>query len=195
MTRAARGARRWVLSGAAAAVLIGGGLAVVAASNADPAGQPPTGSATQTQAARSGGTGDVGEPAPEMTVTTLDGDEVEVPNELPAVLFFFAGWCTTCVPEAQALGQLQDELGDKVVILAVSVDPTDTRQAIDTFMAAAGNPTYVVAHDLDGSVTQAYDVAALDTTVIVDAGGTVVFRDAAPTTLDQLRDAVRLAGA
>lgn len=201
MTRAAGSPRRWVLTGAAAAALIGGGIAVVATSTADPAGnavatgQPSSGPVSESEVPRSGGTGDVGDPAPAVTITALDGYEVELPTDLPAVVFFFAGWCTTCVPEAQALGQLQDELGDTVVILAVDVDPTDTTQTIENFMAAAGDPPYPVAHDLNGALTQAFNVAALDTTVIINADGTVVYRDAVPTTLDQLRDAMRLAGA
>jgi hypothetical protein len=41
----------------------------------------------------------------------------------------------------------------------------------------------------------AYEVASLDVTVITGADGNVTYRDAVPTTLDQLQDRLRRARA
>jgi peroxiredoxin len=142
------------------------------------------------------GTGaQVGADAPQVTAKALDGRQVELAAGKPSVVFFFAGWCGSCVPEAAALGELHRERGDDVNIVAVSIDPGDTPETIGQFMQAAGSPDYPVLHDADDSIRAAYEVAALDVTVITGADGKVAYRDSVPSTLDQLRDGLRRAGA
>ncbi len=62
-------------------------------------------------------------------------------------------------------------------------------------MQAAGSPEFRVLHDADDSIRAAYEVASLDVTVITGADGKVAYRDAVPSTLDQLQDGLRRAGA
>jgi peroxiredoxin len=109
------------------------------------------------------------ERAPDFTLTTLEGETVSLASERghPMVLFFMAGWCATCIPEAQALGRIHADLGDRVLILAVSIDPADTPEQLRGFIEAAGNPGYAFAHDRSGRLARAYQVLALDTTVIM----------------------------
>lgn len=98
-----------------------------------------------------------------------------------------AGWCATCIPEAQALGRIHEEMSDQVQILAVSIDPTDSPEQIRGFMEAAGKPGYPFAHDRSGRMARAYDVLALDTTVIIDARGRIVYRDSYVSPEEHLR--------
>jgi thiol-disulfide isomerase/thioredoxin len=142
------------------------------------------------------GTGaQVGVTAPQVTARALDGRQVELPADKPSVVFFFAGWCSSCIAEAAALGELQLKHGDDVDIVAVSIDPGDTPQTIEQFMQAAGSPGYPVLHDVDDSIRAAYEVTSLDVTVITDAAGKVVYRDSVASTVDQLQDGLRRAGA
>jgi peroxiredoxin len=157
-------------------------------------GQTPPAAATT--AAQVTGTGaQVGARAPKVTAQALDGRQVELPAGKPSVMFFFASWCGSCIPEAAALGELHRERGEDVDIVAVSIDPGDTPETIKEFMQAAGNPDYPVLHDADDSIRAAYEVASLDVTVISGADGKVVYRDSVPSTLDQLQDGLRRAGA
>lgn len=135
----------------------------------------------------------VGAAAPKLTAESIDGEPVELPADRPSVLFFFAGWCGSCIPEATVLGQLQRELGDRVEIVAVDIDPGDSPEAIDEFLLAAGSPQYPVVHDTTDAIRAAYGVASLDVTVITDAAGTVVYRDSVPSTLAELSDGLRRA--
>lgn len=137
----------------------------------------------------------VGEAAPAVSAKALDGREIRLPSGKPTAVFFFAAWCGTCLPEARALGQLQRDHGGDISIVAVDLDPGDTPEAIKQFLTSAGDPVYPVVHDVDGSLGRAFEVTALDVTVITDATGKVVYRDAVPSSLEQLRDAFRLAGA
>lgn len=119
---------------------------------------------------------------------------MKVPAGKPGALYFMAGWCGSCLPEAVALGKLERGLGDRISVLAVSPDPSDSVSAIRQLRAAAGNPRYPFAWDQQGTLARALDVRALDTTPVYDARGKVVYRDAAPTDLATLKAAFRKAG-
>lgn len=158
--------------------------------------QDRTAAATAAPAAQVTGSGaEVGVQAPKVRATSLDGQAVELPGGKPSVAFFFASWCTSCIAEAAALGELHREHGDDVDVLAVSIDPGDTPETIGRFMQAAGSPGYRIVHDATDSIRAAYEVTSLDVTVVTDAKGEVVYRDSVPSTLDQLQDGLRRAGA
>lgn len=136
------------------------------------------------------------EPAPDFDLTTLDGEPFSLSSQRgrPVVLFFMAGWCTTCLPEAEALGRIHAEFADLGVrVLAVSVDPADSPGQIRAFAEAAGSPGYPFAHDEAGEVARAYEVLALDTTVMIDAQGRVVYRDSYVSPYEHLRAGVERA--
>jgi len=128
--------------------------------------------------------------APDFTVPTLDGGTFTLSQALrqgrPVVVFFMAYWCGTCLPEARALARVQRELGDRVVILALDVDPTSTPEALAAFREAAGRPDYQWGFDRDNQVVLAYRVTRLDTTVIIGPDGRVVYRDEVPTSYETL---------
>lgn len=176
---------------------------------AAPQTQPQTSSQTQparesqpqtsSQSRSSGGSGGVsvglasdpskGETAPDFSVPTLDGGTFSLAEQRdrPAVVFFMAYWCPTCVPEARALQKLHEEYGDQVSILALDVDPSSSPDNLQGFLEWAGNPTYPFGFDGDNSVLKEYKVRSLDTTVIIDAGGNIVYRDTYPTSYKTLK--------
>lgn len=170
---------RATLRGAALAVVV---LAALLASacggSGDSAGSTTQGGGTQEAAAEN------------FTVTTLDGEEFELADRRGDVvaLYFMAGWCATCIPEAQAWADLYPEYrGEGLDLLIVSSDPSDTPASIAGFQDRAGIDPLPWAIDKDGTVTRSLDVSALDSTVIIDRDGSVAFRDAAPTNAETLR--------
>lgn len=138
--------------------------------------------------------GEVGEMAPPVTVRTLSGTDFSVPAGRPTVLFFMAGWCDTCLPEAKALDHIQRDFGDRIAILAVDADPSDSLPTLQGFIRAAGSPAYPFAQDTHGELVTAFSARTLDTTVITDAAGKIVFRDAVPSDEATLRAALREVG-
>jgi len=192
--RPARQRRRllgWVAAVAGLIVVLG--TLVLARQRAQPVPNQAAGSSSVAKASKPTGA-KVGQPIPPINATALEGRQVAVPTGKPSAVFFFAGWCGTCLPEAQALNRLQRELGAKVSVVAVDIDPSDDAQTIGGFLRAAGNPGYPVLHDRSGSLARDFDVTALDVTVVTDANGTVVYRDATPTPEGQLRAAFAQAG-
>lgn len=138
----------------------------------------------------------LGEIAPDFTVPTLDGGAYTLADQRskPAIVYFMAYWCSTCLPEARALTRLQQEYGDDVSIVVIDVDPSSTPELLAQFKRAANSGDYTWAFDEGQQVTNAYQVQALDTTLVLDDQGRVIYRDAYPTTYDVLKRVITDAG-
>lgn len=131
----------------------------------------------------------LGEIAPDFTVATLDGGQFSLSDAQgkPTIIFFMAYWCGTCIPEAQALAQLKQEYGIEVNIIAIDVDPSSSVDLLSQFKSGSGGGEYVWAFDIDQKVTYSYLVRALDTTLVLDADGYVIYRDEYPTSYETLK--------
>ncbi len=153
---------------------------------------------TQPQAAASNGivglaTGNI---APDFSLPTLGGDTFTLSEQRgePTIVFFMAYWCGTCIPESQALAQLKGEYGDKLNIVAIDLDPSSTPQALEQFKQAAGGESLTWAFDTDQQVASNYQVRSLDTTLVLNAEGVIVYRDEFPSPYKTLKDALSQAG-
>lgn len=122
-------------------------------------------------------------------VTSVDGEAVTVPSDRPTVLYFMASWCYTCVPQAAAMDELEEDYADQVRFVAVDVTPENTKTEVDGFRTMAGDPRHPYVVDGTGQLTQRYDIAALDTTVVVAPNGQILDRaDGTPMDTETLRD-------
>jgi peroxiredoxin len=133
-----------------------------------------------------------GPPAPDFTVSTLDGGTFTLSEQRgkPVILFTMAYWCGTCVPEAQALAELHRKYGDRVSIIALDVDPSSTPEKLQQFREWVGQSDYVWALDKGNRVAQAYQVRALDTTFIINQAGEIIYSDASPTPYQTLEEQI-----
>jgi peroxiredoxin len=134
----------------------------------------------------------VGEQAPAFTVTTTTGETVRLPAGKPAVLSFATAWCSPVV-ETAALAAIARELGPRVAVLGVGVDPSEPLADLDGFAARFGGG-YGYVQDGDGTLSTALGVRTLDSTVVLDPGGRIVWRDPGPTDEATLRAALAQAG-
>ena len=164
------------VSGAIAAVLI---LGVVAGSGGDNSGDGPS-------PAGSAAVADFRIKTPSWS----GGEEFVLSQQRgkPVAVYAVASWCFTCIPEAQAWGKIQRELGDKISVLIVSVDPGESENSFKQFKEISDGPDRYWAIDSDGSLVQALDIFTLDTTVLLDADGREVYRDGVPTSEGKLRE-------
>jgi peroxiredoxin len=170
--------RRTVGVAALAALLV----TVLAAAGCGGTGDAP--SADEAGAAQGSGAGADG-----AKIETLDGEEFDLAEKRGEVvaLFFMAGWCGNCIPEAQAWSKLYPEYKDRgLEVLMVSADPNDTPKTIEGFRKAGGIGDLPWAIDGTGDLTRSLGVRALDSTVIFDREGKVAYRDAAPTDAETL---------
>ncbi|MGH2625475.1 MAG: peroxiredoxin family protein [Anaerolineales bacterium] len=134
-----------------------------------------------------------GQVAPHFTVRTMGGGRFALADQAgkPTVILFMASWCYSCIEEAQSLGALYAEFKDRgLTVVALDVQDGDTDVELQAFREQAGNPDYVWAFDDGYSVTQAYGVRSLQTTVVIDEADRVVYYDQSITPLETLREVV-----
>ena len=119
----------------------------------------------------------------------MDGKALTVPSTRPTVLYFMASWCYTCVPQAEAMKELEQEYADKADFVAVDVTPETTKTQVDQFREMAGTPGYPFVVDRTGELTQKYAVTSLDSTVVIAPDGDILGRaDSRPMKADALKE-------
>ncbi|MFT3732905.1 MAG: TlpA disulfide reductase family protein [Hyphomicrobium sp.] len=98
----------------------------------------------------------------------VDGREQKLAAQRghPVVLHFFATWCEPCKAEFGPLQTFFEKRRDQLDVLAVSVG--EVPGAVRTFLKQTP-VDFTVLLDADRSVTRAWAVEALPTTVILDA--------------------------
>jgi len=113
----------------------------------------------------------IGTTAPDFTVS--DGQRTVRLSALrgkPVLLNFWATWCPPCVQETPALVALQKQLGDKVVILAVSMD--EDADAYKAFTAKR-MPGLLTVRDPDKKSSAMYGTFAYPETFLIDKDGKI----------------------
>ncbi len=124
-----------------------------------------------------------GSPVPTFTLPALIGKgTVGVPadgggNGRPAILLFFASWCTPCQAEMPALAHVyrsQQAARSRLALVSlVGVDGSDPKADATRFVRASG-VTFPVGTDLNYTVTQGlFGFTGLPESVFVKADGTI----------------------
>ena len=89
---------------------------------------------------------------------------------------FWATWCAPCVKEMPSLDRLQAALGkDKFAILPLSLDGP-SRPKVAPFYEDKKLANIGIWFDKGRKLMQAFDVAILPTSILVDANGQVLGR-------------------
>jgi peroxiredoxin len=117
----------------------------------------------------------VGQPAPDFTLKTLDGQEVTLSDlrEQPVMINFWASWCAPCKLEMPILQQAYAaRRTEGLVILAVNLTAQDTLAEVKTFVAEL-DLTMPVLLDESGAVSELYRLLGLPTTIFVDGNGVI----------------------
>ncbi|MBQ4580837.1 MAG: TlpA family protein disulfide reductase [Clostridia bacterium] len=116
----------------------------------------------------------------DFTVTTYDGQTVtlsEVLKEKEAVLInIWATWCGPCRNEFPFMEEAYKQYSDKVEVIALSCEITDTNDVLSAFAKEMGL-TFKVAQDTANLATR-FAASAIPTSVMVDRFGTICFMEA-----------------
>ena len=114
----------------------------------------------------------IGTTAPDFTVS--DGSRNITLSQLrgkPVLLVFWATWCPPCVQETPALVALQQQMGSKVTVFAVSMDEDEA--AYKNF-TAKHMPGILTARDGEHKSSAAYGTFAYPETFLIDAKGKIM---------------------
>ncbi len=115
----------------------------------------------------------VGEPAPELELTTLEGERIVLSERYdgPVLLTFWASWCSSCKDDMPHLRRVQrtwSEAGVQVVGVVI-----DDRYEDAVATAVEYEHNYVSLFDGDDVAARAYSVSGTPETFLIDADGTI----------------------
>ena len=125
----------------------------------------------------------IGRPAPEWSLTTLDGEALGTADLAgrPYVVNFWASWCVpACVDEHPVLAAAHATYGEEVAIVGVLYqdDPADA----EGFLARYGDAGYEHVDDASGRLAIDFGVTGPPETFFVDADGVVRDKQFGPLT-------------
>lgn len=137
-----------------------------------------------------------GKPAPNFTLTTLDGEEVSLSDfkGQKVVLNFWATWCPPCKVEMPHFQEYEKKYAkkDDVVILALNLTFRETQgieyvqRFVDTY-----DLTFRVPLMEEDALVKQYQVASIPTTAFIDEDGNIQRQIAGALDTDQLRTIVK----
>ncbi|HUN10486.1 MAG TPA: TlpA disulfide reductase family protein [Aggregatilineales bacterium] len=113
-------------------------------------------------------------PAPDFTLTTLDGQDVRLSDlrGQVVVINFWASWCVPCRDEAPALQAVWERYRDRGVVL-LGVAWTDTERNARAFIDEFSQ-NYPNGLDLGTRIGELYGITGVPETFIIDQQGQVV---------------------
>lgn len=116
----------------------------------------------------------VGEPAPDFTLKTITGQDLQLSSlqGRPVLLNFWATWCPPCRAEIPDLDQVARERADTgLAVVAINLQEDLTTAA--TYLMTLDIRTFLVPLDTDGRVFRQYRINGMPTTVLIDRSGVV----------------------
>lgn len=156
-----------VLCGAVLAVIVfrPGETAPVPPPSAATAATPPLGQFTPLNPSR---------PAPALAFTLRGGSATRLAafHGKTVLLNLWATWCGPCVEEMPSLDRLQQQLGTRLTILAVSEDQRGAA-AVDPFLAQHGIKNLTIGLDPDNAAMSAFHLQGLPTSFLIGADGKI----------------------
>ena len=112
---------------------------------------------------------------PDFTVQTLDGSFTlsEALEDHKAVLInFFATWCGPCKMEFPFMQEAYEAYADDVVVIALSIEPTDTSSVLASYAEELGL-TFYVGSDTETDLYSLFGSGSIPVTLVVDRFGNV----------------------
>ena len=119
----------------------------------------------------------VGEKAPVAMLETLEGKAVSLDKYIgkkPAVLQFWATWCSNCKALEPAMQAAQKKYAGKVGFVGIAVSFNQSPERVKLYAKKHGM-TFPILYDRKGDASEAYEVPATSYIVVIDGKGTVVY--------------------
>ncbi|HVH43923.1 MAG TPA: TlpA disulfide reductase family protein [Labilithrix sp.] len=119
------------------------------------------------------GHAEVGKPAPELSVETVNGKgkvSLEALQGKVVIVDFWATWCAPCKQSFPKLEELSKKVGDRVEIIGISVD--DEKAGVAEFAKENGS-TFAIGWDQGHTIASKWKVGTMPTTFVVDTTGKV----------------------
>ena len=117
---------------------------------------------------------EVGDNAPDFTLSTLDGNQFQLSalKGKPVFLSFWTTGCVACIYQMPFLESARNEMGDEVEFINIDImENSYTVQSLINYY----DFSLPVALDSDGTVSEAYNVIYTPTNVVIDREGVIQY--------------------
>lgn len=118
----------------------------------------------------------LGKPLDDFTVKTIDGGTFTLSEALKShdvvVINLRATWCPPCEMEFPYLEAAYEAYSDRVALIALSIEPEDTPEALTEYAESHGM-TFPVGSDVETGLMNKFAASAIPTTAVVDRFGNV----------------------
>jgi cytochrome c biogenesis protein CcmG, thiol:disulfide interchange protein DsbE len=134
----------------------------------------------------------VGKPVPNFTLTTFDGEQIELASlkGKVVVINFWASWCIPCEQEAADLEAAWREYAPGGEVVFLGVDWTDTEKNGKTYLEKF-DITYPNGQDLGTRISQKFRITGVPETYIVDREGKLAYFKLSPfVSLEEIKAAI-----
>ena len=119
----------------------------------------------------------IGQPAPKISTTDLDGKVVDLSTWIgkrPVLLEFWATWCESCAALKPTVDAAFDRFSDRVEFIGIDVGFGETVPGIRAWLAQH-RPGFRVLYDSSSAAIRAYDIQATSSVVLIGADGKVAY--------------------
>jgi peroxiredoxin len=132
--------------------------------------------------------------APAFSLATLDGRQLGLADlrGKVALVNFWATWCIPCRAEIPDL-EHENRVQDKARVAIVGIDWKEPPGPVQSFIHDIG-ATYPILFDADGKIYDAYGVAALPQTYVLNAKGDIVSTRTGIASRAQIESELKAAG-
>ena len=115
------------------------------------------------------------QPAPEVAFTDMEGKPIKLADFRGKLLVvnLWATWCLPCLEEMPSLEQLQINIPDKLLVIAVSED-RGGKTVVEPFLEKLGLKKVKIYLDPKSDVGHAFEVRGLPTSIVIGAEGKVL---------------------
>lgn len=130
--------------------------------------------------------------APAFSLEDWDGNKVNFSDfqGKPLILNSWAVWCPFCLDELPDFAQLQEELGDKVVIIAIDrAESTEKQKQFTDELGVTDRMLFL--NDPDDSFYQSIGGFSMPETLFVDKDGNIRIHKRGPMDIEEMREKVQ----
>lgn len=119
-----------------------------------------------------------GAKAPNFVLENLDGDIIELNEEIgegPILLSFWATWCKPCIEEMSHFHEIYEQYSEKgLKMFAISTDAEKTVSKVKPFIQSKGY-NFPVLLDTNREAARDYFAQNIPFTVIIDKNGNIQY--------------------
>jgi peroxiredoxin len=118
----------------------------------------------------------VGQPAPAVTLTTIEGKKIdlgELYGQKPVYLKFWATWCVPCRQQMPEFQRIHETFGDRLEIIAVNVGYADDEAAVREYLTEIDLKMPIAVDD--GQLADLLDLRVTPQHVLIGLDGRIAY--------------------